>query len=96
MEEHTARTDLEHEPVGRADFHRRLLGIRVQVTVTLAAKRLPIGDILGLVTGSILAFNKSCREPLEVSAGGQRLAEGSCVREGERIALRITNIVPRA
>ena len=66
------------------------------VTVTLAAKRLPIGDILGLVPGSILAFNKSCREPLEVSAGGQRLAEGSCVRAGERIALRITNIVPPA
>jgi flagellar motor switch protein FliN/FliY len=94
MEEHTARTPLEHEPAGRTDFHRRLLGIRVPVTVTLAAKRLPIGDILTLEPGSIVAFDKSCREPLEVSAGGQRLAEGSCVRTGERIALRITSILP--
>ena len=67
----------------------------VTVTVTLAAHKRPLGDILAIVPGAILEFDKSCREPLALEVGGTRLAEGQCVRVGETLGLRITSLFPR-
>ena len=56
-------------------YFRSLLKIEVPVTVTLATTKLAVGDIVGLVPGTILQFEKMCDETLSPEVGSQRIAE---------------------
>jgi flagellar motor switch protein FliN/FliY len=76
------------------EFGRGLLRITVPVTVTLASHQRTLGEILEIVPGVILEFDKSCRAPLSLEVGGTRLAEGQCVQVGDTLGLRITSLVP--
>ncbi len=74
-------------------YSRSLLKISVPVTVTLARAKQPIGNIMELVPGTILQFEKMCDEMLSLEVGGQRVAEGETVKVGDKFGLRITSIV---
>ncbi len=74
-------------------YSRSLLKIKVPVTVTLAETKLAIGDILDLVPGSILQFEKMCDETLVLEVGDHRIAEGETVKVGDKFGLRITSMV---
>ena len=63
------------------------------ITVTLAAKKQPVGKIIELVPGSIIQFEKACDEMLELEVSGQRIAEGECVKVGDKFGLRITSLI---
>lgn len=73
-------------------YTRSLLRISVPVSVTLAQKRQPIDSIVKLGPGSIIQFDKSCEEMLELEVGQQRIAHGEAVKVGEKFGLRITSI----
>lgn len=75
------------------EYARSLLRIEVPVVVTLAEKRQPLGWILELGPGSIIQFDKSCEEMLELAAGGRRIAMGEAVKVGDKFGLRITSII---
>jgi len=74
-------------------YTRSLLRIAVPVTVTLAEKRQPLGRVIELSPGSIIQFDKSCEEMLELSAAGRKIAAGEAVKVGDKFGLRITSIV---
>lgn len=74
-------------------YSRSLLRIPVTVVVTLAEKRQPLGRILELGPGSIIQFEKSCDEALELEAGGRTVALGEAVKVGEKFGLRITSMI---
>lgn len=74
-------------------YSRSLLRIPVTVVVTLAEKRQPLGRILELGPGSIIQFDKSCDEALELEAGGRTVALGEAVKVGEKFGLRITSMI---
>jgi flagellar motor switch protein FliN len=74
-------------------YTRSLLQIRVPVLATLAENRLPLGRILELGPGSIIQFEKSCEEMLDMYVGEQRIATGEAVKIGDKFGLRITYIV---
>ena len=74
-------------------YSRSLLKVRVPVTVTLAAKKQSIGKIIELVPGSIIAFDKSCDEMLELEVSGHPIAEGECVKVGDKFGLRVTSLI---
>lgn len=74
-------------------YCRSLLRIPVTVVVTLAEKRQPLGRILELGPGSIIQFEKSCDEALELEAGGRTIALGEAVKVGEKFGLRITSMI---
>ncbi len=74
-------------------YSRSLLKIRVPVSVTLATTQLPIKNIIELVPGSILQFEKMCDEPLTLEVGGHGVAEGETVKVGDKFGLRLTSIV---
>jgi flagellar motor switch protein FliN len=74
-------------------YSRSLLRIRVPVSVTLASKKQPISRILELGQGSIVQFDKACDEPLELEVNGHKVAQGECVKVGDKFGLRITSIV---
>ena len=73
-------------------FAKSLLRIQVPVVVTLAQNRQSLGRILELGPGSIIHFEKSCDETLDLEVGGRRIAAGEAVKVGDKFGLRITAI----
>lgn len=80
-------------PTELPPYTRSLLKIRVPVEVTLATTRLPVKRIIELVPGTIIQFEKSCEDMLELSAGNCPVAEGEAVKIGEKFGLRVTSLV---
>jgi flagellar motor switch protein FliN len=78
---------------GLPPYTRSLLRIRVPVRVTLAEKRALVEDIVRLGPGSIVQFDKSCDEMLEMEVGNRRIAQGEAVKIGDKFGLRITGMV---
>jgi flagellar motor switch protein FliN/FliY len=96
-------TEPESTPTPEADplcglplYTRSLLRIEVPLIVTLAAKKQSIAQIVELGPGAIIPFGKPCHEPLDVSVGGQHVAQGEVVKIGEKFGVRLTEIVPVA
>ncbi|MBN2292362.1 MAG: FliM/FliN family flagellar motor switch protein [Pirellulales bacterium] len=74
-------------------YSRSLLKIEVPVIVTLAEKRQPLGKVVELCPGSIIHFEKSCEEMLDLDVGGHHVATGEAVKIGDKFGLRITSMV---
>ncbi|HZZ28650.1 MAG TPA: FliM/FliN family flagellar motor switch protein [Pirellulales bacterium] len=71
------------------NYTRNLLNVKVPVTVTLAAKKQPLKQILELAPGSLIQFDKSCDQTLELCVGDQCIAKGVAVKVGEKFGLRV-------
>jgi flagellar motor switch/type III secretory pathway protein FliN len=80
-------------PKALPEYTQSLLHVRVPVVVMLARKRQTLGRIVELGPGSIIQFEKSCEEMLELEAGGQPIALGEAVKVGDKFGLRITSII---
>jgi flagellar motor switch protein FliN/FliY len=74
-------------------YSRSLLRIKVPVMVTLAVKKQAVSKIIEIVPGTILQFEKSCEETLELEVATHRVAQGECVKVGEKFGLRITSLI---
>jgi flagellar motor switch protein FliN len=74
-------------------YSQSLLKIQLPVVVTLARKRQPLGRIVELGPGSIIQFEKSCEEMLELEVGGRNVAAGEAVKVGDKFGLRITSMI---
>ncbi len=77
---------------GLPEYTRSLLKIPVTVRVTLAGKKQSIGSILELGPGSIIQFEKSCEEMLELEVGELHVGTGEAVKVGDMFGLRLTSI----
>jgi flagellar motor switch protein FliN/FliY len=78
---------------GLPGYSRSLLKIKVPVVVTLAEKRQSLGQVVELGPGSIIQFEKSCEEMLELNVGSQPVAVGEAVKVGDKFGLRVTQII---
>jgi flagellar motor switch protein FliN len=74
-------------------YGKSLLRIKVPVIVTLAAKKQPVGRIIELGPGSIIQFDKSCEEMLEMHVNDQLVAEGEAVKVGDKFGIRVTSLL---
>jgi flagellar motor switch protein FliN/FliY len=74
-------------------YARGLLNIRVPVHVTLASQRKSIHEIIELGPGSIVKFDKTCDEPLDLLVGDRPFARGEVVKVGDKFGLRIRGLV---
>jgi flagellar motor switch protein FliN/FliY len=88
-----AATGIEAELNQLPEYSRRLLQIRVPVRVTLASQRKSIQEIIELGPGSIVKFDKTCDEPLELCIGDRPVARGEVVKVGDKFGLKISGIV---
>lgn len=70
----------------------RLLRLRVPVIVQLARRRMPIGEVRSLSLGSILEFERSVEDPLDLTINNQLVGHGTCVKVGENFGLRVTDV----
>lgn len=73
-------------------YVRHLLKVRVPVTVSLAAKKLAVDEVIALGPGSMINFDKSCDGPLELMVGDRTIAVGSAVKVGEKFGLEILHM----
>jgi flagellar motor switch protein FliN len=80
-------------PRALPSYVKSLLNIRVPVTVTLASQRLPLGRIIELGPGSLLQFDKSCEERLELEVNGRRVAVGEAVKVGDKFGIRVSAMI---
>jgi len=74
-------------------YSRSLLKIVMPAAVTLATTKQPVRRIVELAPGSIIQFDKSCDDPLDLEISGHPLASGEVVKIGDKFGLRITSIV---
>ena len=74
-------------------YSRSLLRVKVPVMVTLAVKRQSLGQIVELGLGSIIQFDKSCEDMLQLDVAGKTVANGEAVKVGDKFGLRITSII---
>ena len=88
------------QPRGRAgariedlpSYTRSILRIQLPVVVTLARKQQPLGRILELGPGSIIQFEKSCEEMLDMEIGGHSIATGEAVKVEDKFGLRVNSM----
>jgi flagellar motor switch/type III secretory pathway protein FliN len=81
------------DPDALPSYARSLLHIQVPVTVALASQRLPLKRILELGPGSLLQFEKSCEELLELEVNGHRVAVGEAVKVGDKFGIRVSAMI---
>ena len=74
-------------------YSRSLLRIKVPAVVNLATKKQPISKIVELGPGSIIKFEKSCDELLELSIGNCSIALGEAVKIGDKFGIRVNTII---
>jgi flagellar motor switch protein FliN/FliY len=80
---------VQGESSGSPTISSGLLKIRVPIRVTLASQRKTIQEIVELGPGSIVKFEKTCDEPLELSVGDLPFATGEVVKVGDKFGLRL-------
>jgi|GEM_PF-266213 len=66
--------------------------VKVPVRVILATKEEEFEHITQIGPGSIIQFDKSCEEMLDLVAGGQKIASGETVKVGEKFGLQIVEM----
>jgi flagellar motor switch protein FliN len=72
---------------------RSLLRVRVPVTVVLATQRTAVREILELGPGSLIKFDKTYDQPLELTVGDLHIARGEAVKVGDKFGLRIGRLI---
>ena len=50
-------------------------------------------EVVELVPGAIIKFDKGCDELLQMVIGGQTVAEGEAVKIGDKFGFRVTGMV---
>ncbi len=73
-------------------YCRSVLHVEVPVVVTLASKRMPIDQVLKLVPGVMIQFEKSCDSPMVLELAGTPIAQGEVVKIGDKFGIRISEI----
>jgi flagellar motor switch protein FliN len=84
---------IESQLAGMPAFARGLLQIRVPLQVMLASQRKSIQEIVELGPGSIVKFDKTCDQPLELAIGDRTIAHGEVVKVGDKFGLRVSSLV---
>ncbi len=69
-----------------------VLKLCVPVSVRLAERRMLIGDVLKLVPGSIIEFDRTIEEELDLMVGQRRIGGGVAVKLNEHFGIRVSRV----
>lgn len=78
-------------PVG--SVYDRVADIPIRLSVEAGSARLPLAALLALDQGAIVELDRLADDPLDILANGKLIARGEIVTVGDRLAVRITDIV---
>lgn len=82
------------ESMSDEPYRERILDIKTTLAVVLARRQIRLNQVLDLVPGSMVTFEKLCDEPLELEASGIVMATGEAVKVGDKFGIRIRRIGP--
>lgn len=96
----TPATPLEKQPVVPASSSAvtgpdplvRLRSLPVQVSVRLAEKKITVSQLLGISSGVLISFPKSCEAQLDLYVNNARYCRGEAVKIGENFGLKINEV----
>ncbi len=74
-------------------YVRSLLKIEVTLSVKLAAKELPLQEILDLAPGALLQFPQRFDAPVTLMIGEDQIAEGDVVKVDDCFGIRVTSVI---
>lgn len=69
-----------------------LLGIPVSVIVKLAEKKIELGQLMALGPGTIVTFEKSCEDLLDLYVNNQLFCRGEAVKIGEKFGIKVNEV----
>ena len=70
--------------------------IPADLVVELGRARLTIGELAELGKDEVVELDRPADRPLDVIVGGRVFARGEVVMVGERLALRVTELIGRS
>ncbi len=71
---------------------KRILKLPVPIIVILAEKQITFESAINLSEGSIIEFNKSNNEPLDMLVNNHKIGKGRAIKIGENFGLRVDEI----
>jgi flagellar motor switch protein FliN/FliY len=71
----------------------RLREVELDVRIELGRTRLRVADVLDLCEGSVIEMDRLAGEAVEVFVGDQLMARGEVMVRGERLCVRISEIL---
>jgi flagellar motor switch/type III secretory pathway protein FliN len=74
-------------------YSRSLLKVRLPLSVHLAEKKERVQEIVEMAPGTIIMFDKSCEDLLQLYVGDQPVAEGEAVKVGDKFGFRVNSII---
>lgn len=80
-------------PPGSHPNLARILDIPLQVKVTLGQGPRSVKDVLNLMPGAIVEFERNVAEPVDITLNGKLIARGEVVVVEEHFGVRITQII---
>lgn len=82
------------QPVARRTEKRiqRILKLRVPVRVRVAQRPMRLNDILKIMPGTILEFERDVEKELDLMVNNHQIGSGVAVKVNERFGIRITAI----
>ena len=72
---------------------QRVLKIQVPLIVRLASKPMPLSQITNWTLGSIIEFDRSADEPLDLMINNTCIGYATAVKVGENFGARVTSII---
>ncbi|HXY33647.1 MAG TPA: FliM/FliN family flagellar motor switch protein [Planctomycetaceae bacterium] len=70
----------------------RILRVPVTVSVRLAERKMSLGSVIALGPGSLVTFNKSCEDLLDLYINNHRYCQGEAIKIGESFGLKISKV----
>jgi flagellar motor switch protein FliN/FliY len=70
-----------------------LAGVEMEVTIEIGRTRLPVGELLRLQPGQVLALDREVGSPLDMFINGTLLARGEIVIVDDQFGFRVTSVV---
>jgi flagellar motor switch protein FliN len=70
----------------------RIMNVPVTVSVRLAERKMPLGQVVALVPGALVPFNKSCEDLLDLFVNNYRYCQGEAIKIGENFGLKIARV----
>jgi len=80
------------DPQVRKPNPGRLMNLPVPVAVHLVERKIELSQLLNIAPGTLLAFDKSCEELLDLYINNQIYARGEAVKIGEKFGLKINEM----
>jgi flagellar motor switch protein FliN/FliY len=70
-----------------------LMDVPVTMTVEVGRKSLAIKELLSLTPGSVVSFDRSVTEPMDIMINGTLVARGEVVSADGKFGLRLVDVV---